>query len=233
MKRIFVALLVLIGILLVSCDKTSKDNTESSKSDQLVTYSTMNADWPEYNDPQSIYDVADLVFTGKVVKISFQLLDSTTAKPPTSKTEDIDIVLFTIYDIEIIENYKGNLSKTIQVKNRGGIKDEFIEEQLDELKKKGDTVIPLMEGMPEITIGKEYLFVVKRNEDRPAFLINLDQSVFSLDNPFEEHPHTTAKDIISVSGKENWNAFWEQWQKDNPNWESKLDKDAVEKALNE
>ncbi|MCL1851517.1 MAG: hypothetical protein FWF88_00590 [Peptococcaceae bacterium] len=54
----------------------------------------------------------------------------------------------------------------------------------------------------------------------------------------EKHSQNTeysfsAKDVISTFGQDKWDAFWTQWQKDNPDWETWLDKAAVEDALAE
>jgi len=40
-----------------------------------------------------------------------------------------------------------------------------------------------------------------------------------------------AKDVISYFGEEDWKEFWTQWQKDNPDWDTWLDRDMAEQEL--
>jgi hypothetical protein len=34
--------------------------------------------------------------------------------------------------------------------------------------------------------------------------------------------------VISYFGEEDWKEFWTQWQKDNPDWQLRMDSDILE-----
>ena len=69
--------------------------------------------------------------------------------------------------------------------------------------------------------------------DLTAHILNSDQSIYNIHNPFEKHCRIAVKDMITVFGSEKWADFWLRWQEDNPNWETWIDKTIVEKTLNE
>jgi len=188
----------------------------------------MNADWPTYQNAPDLVAKANQVFTGEVTNISFQMLDMKTAQPVTEKTEEWNRSLYTIYTVEVDTLYKGSVKKNAQIRMSGGIQGRYVNEQLAVLGKDAEKGIPVMSERPEVVIGRTYLFVLYQYENTIPTPLNLDQGIFDLRNPFEEHPHMTAKDVISSFGQDKWDTFWTQWQKNNPNWETWLDKAAVE-----
>jgi len=166
--------------------------------------------------------------------------------------------LRTVYDLDVITTYKGEGDKVTQIRMSGGIKDFCVEEQLSLLKEYGIEHIVVLEDAPEIKIGDTYLFVLHILHAREGLLptpMNMNQCIYNLRNPFEKNlinkyyisgdpesyysksaddygnPIFSAMDVISVFGEDKWDAFWTQWQKDNPDWETRLNKAEVEKAL--
>jgi len=230
-----------------------------------VQYGIIEALYKIYDNAREIVDWEDspertrVIFAGKVNAISFQVLDITTAKPPDEKTEERHRQLHTTYDVDIITAYKGELPESIRIKVDSGIKDYRAEEQLrliKEMKAWPEDCIPISEGLPEIKIGESYLFVCSQYNDGSHGLINMDQSVYDLRDPFKKNvirnrepdepaeyysrdtdrlgfPLISAKDVISAFGEDKWDAFWADWQEDNPDWETWLDKSAVEMVLAE
>ena len=259
MKKLLCVSLLLIVVILPSC----RDNSETSGHSAIgntsteARYAMMEACYSSYQSAQELVESADIVYVGKVTGISFRVLDATTALPPTEKTEERHRGLNTIYDIEISTSYKGGASKSMQVRMMGGIMNYRVEEQVQVMRDNNawrwDEGIPVWENYAEYKIGETYLFVVKQNGNRPAYVMNLDQSAYNLHNPFKKHtignhdeieyysgktdqygsPIISARDVIMVFGKEKWDAFWTQWQKDNPDWETRLEKAEVKKALAE
>jgi len=262
-KKVLCATFALMILALSACKDTSVQNNGSANEGAPVEvrYSVLEACYASYRNAQEMIDGRGLydtvVFTGKVTGISFQVLDLTTALPPTEKTEQENRRLNTRYDVDILTSYGGETSKSIQIIMDGGLKEYRTEEQLKLVKEKDawpSDSIPVFEDGPEIKIGETYLFVCAQFEDGSATLINLDQSVYSLSNPFAkntigkeelEEPEAyyakktdqygnaliSAKDVISAFGEDKWDTFWAQWQKDNPKWEARIDKKSVEKAL--
>ena len=246
-------------------DKGTTDNKSKIKDNPVnedfiidVNYSEMEASYGVLQDAKKLTKTASVVVIGKVTDISFQVLDITTALPPTEKTEDRNRWLHTIYDVDVITSYKGKKTDNIKIRVNGGIKDYRVNEQLDlikEMKAWPNDAILLQEKMPEIELRETYLFTLYESEfgGGPTNL-HPRQTVYDINNPFEKQtlgrelkgeasdyysqntdeqgdPIISAKDVISAFGEDKWNTFWADWQKDNPNWETRLDKSAVEKAL--
>jgi len=253
MKNSLCLLSTLVFVLLSACGINAKEE---------VKYSIMNASWPVYEDAQELVENAKLVFVGKVKKISFQVLDRTTVQPPTDKTEDTDRKFYTMYDVDIDFIYKGKAPSPAQVRMMGGIRDYRVEEQLALMKKErsindlfdGTYHISVWEEMPKFIIGETYLFVLHQYMDNSPTIMNLSQSIFLLENPFEKQdiqgrqieenpeeyydknelnggPILSARDIVLTFGQDKWDSFWTWWQKENPGWESRIDKKAVDKVL--
>lgn len=243
-KRIF-ALLPICLMILSAC---SHQETEVHCSATIV-------EWPAYSNVQELIGAANLVFTGKITDISFAVLDRN-ALPATEETEDRDRDLHTIYTVETMEQYKGEVGESTQVRVMGGIKDYKTDEQLrllNETERKYG--IPLMEGSTPYTIGETYLFVLRQFETGVPTVLNLDQSVYSLDDPFKDQTYgitafsepdkdytesvdgsgdgiISVMNIIRFFGEDKWDAFWTKWQAEHPDWETRLNKEAVESAWN-
>jgi len=237
MKKFVSMLLVLCVVILSSCSNKAKTGSDVSINTESISYGSIESDWTIFPSAQELVDESQLVFTGKVTDISFQMLDGTTGYAPTEKTEEINNQLYTFYDIEIITLYKGEASKSIQVAIRGGIMDYREDEQLTVMGKYAEKGIPISEEIPKLEVGETYLLALGKNGDLPAFNLTPAQSIYNLYNPFIEYrdgyPSITVKSVISTFGKDKWDDFWIQWQKDNPDWETRLDKEAVERALAE
>ena len=217
--------------------------------------------YSHYGDAQRLTEAADVVVIGEIVDISFQVLDMTTGLPPTEITLDVDRRLTTIYDIEVITSLKGDVAGVIQMKIDGGIKDYRVEEQLRisrEMNAWWKDSIVLIEYSPELKIGETYLLALcdltLRGFETPLLVYMIpQQSVFNLKNPFskqslsgrydgrvgdyskdidlEDSPLISAYDIVSVFGDDVWDEFWQEWQRDNPDWETRIDRAAVEDLL--
>ena len=161
--------------------------------------------------------------------------------------------LITLYDIDVDATYKGEKAESAKIKMMGGLKDFKEEEQLAELKKYEMDYIVYQEPSYKMDIGETYLFVLGNFDGSIPTPKNPMQCIYNLKNPFEksfigqieENPEDlysmnktkygrtliSAMDIIKVCGEDKWGAFWTQWQKDNPVWESRINKSAVDKAL--
>ena len=258
-KKTALILVIILAFLLTSCaPNTNPDLTadQPEVTNAEARYSTMNACWSSYADAEKLVESADIVIAGIITDISFQVLDAKTALPPDEKTREENRWLHTIYDIDVITNYKGDMPNPAQIRIEGGVRDYRTEEQLALIKEMNawpnDSIPTYGSEMPEIKIGETYLFALCTfDTGLPTNLIP-QQSIYNLQDPFQKHtldgrdvdtkyissrtnqygsPIISAKDVISVFGQDKWDAFWAQWQKDNPGWESRLDKAAVEKAL--
>ena len=253
MKKLLCALIMLAVVVTTSCGNyIGEIDSENKNNMEEVNYTFTSLFYYVYRDVHEIIEndtrseVEGLIFTGKVTDISFQVLDRLTAEAPTDETEKMNCHLNTIYEIDIITLYKGKYPEKTQIRMFGGIMDYRIEEQVKVLKEMDiwNGNIPIAEEMPEINIGETYLFIASQYPQHLTVaptLVNLNQSVYNLHNPFDKKLEgysdnispISAKDIISAFGEDKWDSFWTQWQKDNPKWETWLDKNEVEKILSE
>ena len=212
-------------------------------------------------DAEELTETADVVIIGEVTGISFEVLDAATGLPPNDETLENERWFFTIYDIDVITLYKGEISDRVQMSVIGGIKDYRVEEQFKELEKAYSWFqgsIPINDNMPRINIGDIYLFVLWHsgtdrlsNSTPHQSFFNLSgrdsdpfkkQGFYELDNPAEyysrdrdlyNNPIISAKDIISTFGDDKWDIFWSDWQRSNPDWDTWIDRSAVEEVLRE
>ena len=256
MKKIILTWVVLTMFILSSCANGNTTNSGGFSSTETVEYASLNSDWPVYKNAEELVERAELVFIGSVTGISFKMLDSVTGLPPDEDTEidEWDPRLCTIYDVNIVTVYKGEPSAQTQVRVKGGLRDYRIEEQLAALAQYNQKYIPVMGEQFEIEIGETYLFALRQFETGTPTIMNPDQTSYNISNPFAKStisrrefyksaeyynkntdenggPLISAKDVISYFGEDKWDDFWSKWQEDNPDWETRLDKAAVEKAL--
>lgn len=149
---------------------------------------TLSADYPLYDTAEEIVDSADMVFTGKVVNIRYEMLDvkSEIGPDPLTGLVESDPIPYTIYEIQPIQFYKGETTQnSVCVKRPGGIFD-------------GSSYI--LEDSAEIVINNEYLFVAEAFENSYASLINATQATYNLNEPsvISEENEITLADILMV-----------------------------------
>ena len=154
--------------------------------------------------------------------------------------------LITIYDIDIITAYMGDYIGSTKIILWGGLRGQLLEEQLKVSLEYGIDSIFIVRGTPQIEIGENYLFVLYESTGGRLTPLNLSQAVYNLKNPLKKNfvggdfdpqypsdyydkseneygsPLISAKDIISFFGEDKWESFWNQWTKENPDWEKTL-----------
>ncbi|CVI70612.1 hypothetical protein NDGK_01933 [Clostridiales bacterium CHKCI001] len=186
-------LCVLIVIMLISlcaCGnvETARQTDVESSTQAEPTKQIMIADYPMYDTAQNLVDAADLVFTGKVENITYEMLDIKMESGPDSITglEEASSVPYTIFEIKVSNVYKGNVTdETIYLKRPGG---NF------------DTIVYELEGATPINQGEEYLFVAQTFENFYPSLVNVDQAVYDLNAPevLSEDNTITLSQILSL-----------------------------------
>ena len=150
----------------------------------------LQTDYPEYHTAGELVESSDLVFTGTVRNIEYQMIDIRTDKEPDENTgcADDEGTPYTLYTIDVDKVYKGSIeSSTIIVRRAGGSfgNDEYI-----------------VENASEITKGKKYLFVTETFKDAWPCLLNADQSSYDMDAPQTvtdgEEKEITLADILKL-----------------------------------
>ena len=215
-RKTTLAYFLLTVILLSGCspDNESLSNSFSFSNDSEynVTYNYTVSDYPVYKNAEELITASDIVLTGKVTDIFFQMLDSTTGLPPTDQTEERNNELCTIYTVEVISTYKGDASEAVSIRTQGGLKDEYLDQQILALGERASNGITVAQDMPEIKIGETYLFSLRVFDGTDPCLMNPDQGIIKVSELSEavvkdEYGYISAKDMISYFGEEKWSAF--------------------------
>lgn len=223
-SKLFIMVLATVLLLTACSDTAPQDNNitsaseqnenpvsaqESNNSSEEIHYNLISADWPVYKDVKELTNAGNIIVLGKITDISFEILDRTTAKPPTSDSETENCYLNTIYNVEVITAYKGNSAGTIKVRMLGGLEGVYVKEQIAVLGDKANKGIPIMDGSPNLEIGQTYLFVLYQYSDTMPTLVNVQQGVYGIDDPLakDDHSYVSLKEIISSFGEDNWVAF--------------------------
>lgn len=163
-KKISMILCICMAFLLCACGN-AQSTTQSAEIRDTVT---MGIDYPVYDTARTLVDAADLVFTGKVTDIRYEMLDIKTEVGADSLTglEESDSDPYTMFEVEVSHIYKGDITDTtIVLKRPGG---------------KFDTVNYILDGASEINIGEGYLFAVETYEDSYPSLLNANQASYHL-----------------------------------------------------
>ncbi len=167
MKKILNILLVIMIFSFSACKNEEKEITVMPKNTFII-----QADYPVYDSADDIVDKADLIFSGTVKNISYTSLDIRTEEGTDSMTglsEPSEPLPHTLYEIEIIQLYKGIATEdTITLKRVGGIV--------------GDSEYILVDA-PNISVGETYLFLSATFENSYPELLNLTQATYSMNEP--------------------------------------------------
>lgn len=184
MRKKFPLFILLFAFVFMfsACSKTES----SLEPDEVVL---IQADYLQYDNAKELVDSADLVFTGQVNNVAYEMLNIRSDQGPDPETgldDQDDLLPYTIFEIEIEEVLKGEYKeKTIQIKRLGGIH---------------DNVEYLLMDATEIQEGQSYLFTTHIYDDYPS-LVNADQSVYNLNSSMgltSDDDHITLLDILDL-----------------------------------
>lgn len=196
--------------IIAPVDSTSDDRSlpSSNTANSTVNYSYIQIDEPGYSSAQELVSKSDIIVSGKVTNISFELHDRHTGELVTEYTEDAD--LCTVYDVDIISSYKSNVNGNLRIIMYNGLKDYKVDEQAELLGRTAEPVIPVLENPDNITLGEEYLFLLSHSSSQSSTgvtmtsLLNHSQGVFPTDQPTvkERYSQASRNDIIELLNSE-------------------------------
>ncbi len=200
-------------------------------------YVITTSDWQLYSNAKDLINNADLVFIGKITDIDFQVLDSSNALPVSETTPNYARQLYTIYTVEISQTYKGDTTDITKIRVMGGAVDYNIDTQLEVMENGNafgkENGIPILDNYykAQCKIENSYLFTLRQFETGYPTIMNVDQSVFDLNEPTRKQtignnpnvyysgskdeyncPLISAKDVIMEFGKKEWTSFNEKWE---------------------
>ena len=145
-------------------------------------YTTVAYDWPYYDDFNALMDKANCLFEGTVRSIHFENCNI------GSQTT----MLCTFYEIEVQKRYCDTVSNVVMLRVEGGIQDAYLTEQLALTDQ-----IPLVVGMPVLSVGDKRLFALYQAEDADfASLLNPDQSIYQTGDSAALHRGISPADLL-------------------------------------
>lgn len=168
-------------------DDQLPNNTVPTKADS--SYVLLHADWPYYNTAEALIDAADNIYTGKVIDITFDIIDEVTGESDQSNlSESKDRMLYTVYIIEVSESYKGKNDGTKKLCIMGGILGFDENSQYSLMQKSG--LITEYSGLPidpeigkKLIVGESYLFCgCESRTGNHDYIVNPVQYAFYVDS---------------------------------------------------
>lgn len=170
--------------------------TQTSKENYPIQQNIIEADWPVYFSAEQLIEGNDIIVSGKVTGISFAMLDKNTAKPVEDGVYGAE--LCTIYDVDVLNAYKGYSDEKLQIRMQGGLKGVEDDKQIEVLKEHGDNTISYLDNVPQIEVGEEYLFILGQFEDTLPCIIFPQQTAFPLKDRTskEKYSNASVDDII-------------------------------------
>lgn len=148
-------------------DETNKDG--ETKSEEIATQNS--ADYPFYATAQELVEAADLIFSGSVESVTYEVLDVRTESGTDSLTGSSEAqgILYTLYEIKVSEVYKGTFEgDTLTVKCPGG---------------EVDGSLHISNGTSTISQRGTYLFLTATYENTYPSLLNADQACYDMNLP--------------------------------------------------
>ena len=184
MKKSFgIAMLVMAGCVLGACGK----NVTEPENEKMITM--IHAEYPSYNTAQELVDEADLVFSGTIESISYEMLD-VRAESEKDSVADLDQsygIPYTIYKVKVDSIYKGSSEERyISIKCLGG---------------EADDNQYIVEGAVTLQEGERYLLLIKIFENTYPSLMNAAQSAYNMNEPnviSAEDSEITLSDILDI-----------------------------------
>lgn len=162
------------------------NGTPSTANADPASYVGISGDWKVYQSVEELVGEPEVIASGKVTDISFS----------SDKGS-----LCTIYTVDVATPYKGCSDGTLKFVMYNGLRGYKVEEQLKLLPENAQ-FIPVYENEPEINIGDEYLFVLRRFNDSMPTIICPEQTAFPLnvegdDGYRDRFSNASASDIIA------------------------------------
>lgn len=164
-KTFYIILSLTVCLMLGACSKKASETTNKG-----ITTS-IHAEYPVYDTAQELVESADLVFSGSVENITYEILNTKSELGVDSLTglSETQGIPYTLYEIKVTEVYKGNVKgDTITIKRPGG---EY----------NGNKYI--LDDASDISLGETYLFLTETYENTYPSLLNVTQASYDMNSP--------------------------------------------------
>ena len=187
-KNFWRVLLLTVCLMMGACSRETNEAGGTNEADQTKSEEITiqnSADYPFYATAQELVEAADLIFSGSVESVTYEMLDvrTETGTDSLNGSSEAQGIPYTLYEINVSEVYKGTVDEdTLTVKCPGG---------------EGDTLT--------ISQGGTYLFLTTTYENTYPSLLNADQACYDLNEPEEVNEENdgaiTLSQILEVLGR--------------------------------
>lgn len=184
MRKKDVLYMTTILLLLTACSQNPQPISQSPKNTV-----TIHADYPQYDTAQDLVNTADLVFSGTVKNLTYEMLDirSETGADSMTGLNQSQSFPYTLYEIEVTKVYKGTIDgDSITIKCLGGIFDE---------------TEYVVSNECNISLGETYLFLTETYEHSYPSLLNVSQALYNMNDAAminEEEDTITLTEILDL-----------------------------------
>ncbi|MGN0480139.1 MAG: hypothetical protein ACI4EV_01055 [Lachnospiraceae bacterium] len=174
-------LVLTILVLFTGCSTISKETIN-------ITEKIISFDYDSYSNPGNIEKRGNNVYEGKVTKVYFDTLNTSTMMPDKNGERGFehygkaDVKLYTIYEIEVTKTYKGDKKEVRKIRVEGGTNEYGIDEQVKVLNKAGIDYRVVPSEVTTLVAGKTYLFVTTNSKNGFDGIYNPQQFAFCSDN---------------------------------------------------
>ena len=156
---------------------TLSPDTVSKVNDSMATI-----DWVTFGTAAELVNTATNVFSGKVVDISFDVLDYEKGIPDMNGSSDnYHREIFTVYTIEVQKNYKGDIGETMKLYVEGGLPGYREEEQCQLVQDANLNGFTCVSNRVKLEIGESYLLCANKHEHYTG-IVNMDQFAYYLNS---------------------------------------------------
>lgn len=184
-----IAFLLIFVMILFICACGKKDNkTDNIPKDIGEIATVINADYPYYENASDIVNASDLVFSGTVKNIRYELLGPPIVKEDanlSSGEDESSFLPYTIFMIEVKDIYKGTIyNEYIEIKMLGGSQDSNIIVGGDKL---------------DLVIDQEYVILATLFEDSYPSFVNIIQSTYPINDEQTDKLEVNNNNPITLS----------------------------------
>ena len=147
-----------------------------------VSVVNVNIDWVIFGTAAELVNTATNVFSGKVVDVSFDVLDYDKGIPDMNGSSDnYHREIFTVYTIEVQKNYKGDIGETMKLYVEGGLPGYREEEQCQLVQDANLNGFTCVSNRVKLEIGESYLLCANKHEHYTG-IVNMDQFAYYLNS---------------------------------------------------
>jgi len=162
MKKIIIIIAALTLIITASACRQPWPPEEISETvspdpAKETVYTGAYVDWVYYDTAEEVIAQNAVVIAAKVTGMTFVVMTPAPRAPADMSSNLSDCEMYRVYDIEIIETYKGGASNINRVMMWGGYRDEYLAEQQAALSETPAAEVTIVQPTQYPEIGKTYV----------------------------------------------------------------------------